>query len=272
MKTDYRNTSMLDMIFENRNKEYGAYVLRQDYDKNMKRAMGFTVTSILLVFGSVFIVNMLKASPIEKKEDVVITTTDGIKIHQPKPIEEPKIEEHRDKGKNTIRDTERRVVATEQAREDSIPDIHDQALADAGVTTNMNAGSDIGVENGTGENLNLEPVFTVEKPKETKPIIFAEVMPKFPGGEEALLKFLTKNTKYPDRELQTDIEGRVIVKFVVNEDGSISDANIVRSDSKGFSAEALRVVAKLPKFEPGRQQGKPVKVYYALPFIWRLNN
>lgn len=67
MKTDYRNTSMLDMIFENRNKEYGAYVLRQDYDKNMRRAMGFTVTSILLVFGSVFIVNMLKASPIEKK-------------------------------------------------------------------------------------------------------------------------------------------------------------------------------------------------------------
>lgn len=145
-------------------------------------------------------------------------------------------------------------------------------MADAGVTTNMNAGSDIGVETGNGENLNLEPEFRVEKPKETKPITFAEVMPKFPGGEEALLKFLTKNTKYPERELQTDIEGRVIVKFVVNEDGSISDANIVRSDSKGFSAEALRVVAKLPKFEPGRQQGKPVKVYYALPFIWRLNN
>lgn len=268
---NYQNTSMLDMIFENRNKEYGAYVLRQDYDKNMKRAMGFTVTTIVLIFASVFVVNKLKAEPVTIKEDVIITTTDGIQVHPPKPIEEPKIEEQKQKGKNTIRDTERRVIATEQAREDSIPDIHDQALADAGTTTNLGTGSTFGVENGTGNDLNMEPVFTVEKPVE-KPRIFAEVMPKFPGGEEALLMFLKKNTKYPDRELEMDMEGRAVVKFVVNEDGSISNATVDKSDSKGFSNEALRVVAKLPNFEPGMQQGKPVKVFFSLPFKWKLNN
>lgn len=272
MKTDYRNTPMLDIIFENRNKEYGAYVLRQDYDTNMKRAVGITISSILLIFGSVFIVNVLKAEPAPSKIETVVNVTDLGRIKKP-PVEikEEKIEERKPKGENTVRDTERRVVADEQASEDSVPDRHELAMADAGLTTNLNNTPGPGIEGGTGTELNLEPVFTVAKPVD-KPIDFAEIMPKFPGGDNALLAFLNRNTKYPDREKEMDIEGQVIVKFVVNEDGRVSSPVIIRSDSPGFSKEAIRVVGELPRFEPGMQQGKAVKVNFSLPFKWRLNS
>lgn len=271
MKTDYRNTSMLDMIFENRNKEYGAYVLRQDYDKNMKRAVGFTFSTILLVFASVFIVNVLKAEKVSLGHEVVSTPKDIPLVVEKVKIEEKKIApQNTAKPKPTILNTERNVVPTEQAEVDSVPDTDDLAIAESGLTTNLNGKPGDGIEGGTGTGTSLEPVFTVEKPIE-KPLIFAEVMPKFPGGDQALLAFLSKNTQYPTREKEMDIEGRVLVKFVVNEDGSISNAFVDKSDSKGFSNEALRVVGKLPKFEPGMQQGRPVKVQFSLPFKWKIN-
>lgn len=80
---------------------------------------------------------------------------------------------------------------------------------------------------------------------------------------------LGKLTQYPDKERELGIEGKAVVRFVVNEDGSITDATIIKSDSPGFGKEALRVLGKLPKFKPGMQQGKPVKVYFVLPFQWK---
>lgn len=273
MKTDYNNTTMLDMVFENRNKEYGAYVLRRDYDKQMMRAMGITVTSILLVIAGVFVGNKLKAE--NRPEQVHVISCPIAPVPPVKKEEkiEPKVQEKpKAKAKLTIQNTTHRVVANAEAQQDSIPTVEDLRLAESGLTTNLNGDPHMGVDGGQGTENTLEPEVAVAQVTEPPVHIFVEQMPEFPGGDAALMRFLANNTAYPDREHNLAIEGKAFIKFVVNEDGSVSTATIQRSDSPGFGKEALRVVGKLPNFKPGKQQGRAVKVQYVLPFVWKLNN
>jgi len=105
---------------------------------------------------------------------------------------------------------------------------------------------------------------------ENKVFQVVEQMPEFPGGDEAMMKFIQKNIQYPDMERENDIQGRVVVGFVVNEDGSLTDINVKKGVSSGIDKEALRVVKLLPKFKPGKQQGKTVKVAFVLPIMFKL--
>ena len=109
-------------------------------------------------------------------------------------------------------------------------------------------------------------------PHPVEPQVFhvVEVMPEFPGGEKAMMEFIQTNIQYPDFERENDIQGRVVVGFVVNEDGSIYDISIKKSVSKGLDKEAIRVVKMFPKFKPGKQQGKAVRVAYVLPLMFKL--
>ena len=92
-----------------------------------------------------------------------------------------------------------------------------------------------------------------------------EQMPEFPGGEKAMLKFLYENLQYPSVDKENEIEGKVVVQFIVEEDGSISNTKILRSVSKTIDAEAVRVVESMPKWQPGMQEGEPVRVEYSMP-------
>ncbi len=96
-----------------------------------------------------------------------------------------------------------------------------------------------------------------------------EEMPEFAGGTSALSDFLSSNIKYPDKALADSISGRVIVTFIINEDGKVSDAKIIHSLSKELNEEVLRVVNSMPAWTPGKQNGKPVKVYYTLPVVFQ---
>jgi periplasmic protein TonB len=97
-----------------------------------------------------------------------------------------------------------------------------------------------------------------------------ESMPSFPGGDAALFKYLGDNIKYPVIAQESGIQGRVICQFVVNRDGSIVDIEVVRSVDKSLDAEAVRVISKMPKWAPGKQRGKTVRVKYTLPVNFRL--
>lgn len=97
-----------------------------------------------------------------------------------------------------------------------------------------------------------------------------EQMPSFPGGMAALMSWLSGNIQYPQTALMNKISGRVVVSFVVNKDGSISDAKIVKSMDPALDKEAIRVVSSMPNWIPGRQKGKPVRVKYTLPITFRL--
>lgn len=101
---------------------------------------------------------------------------------------------------------------------------------------------------------------------------FVEQFPEFPGGNKALISNVYEHLQYPQMEKDNHIQGKVIVRFIVNEDGSVSDATVVKKVSPGLDKEAVRVVKLLPPFVPGRQQGKVVRVYYDLPVRFELND
>ncbi|MEA4937105.1 hypothetical protein SDC9_101968 [bioreactor metagenome] len=108
--------------------------------------------------------------------------------------------------------------------------------------------------------------------EEAEEVVFmvVESMPEFPGGDAALFKYLGDNIKYPVIAQESGIQGRVICQFVVNRDGSIVDIEVVRSVDKSLDAEAVRVISKMPKWTPGKQRGKTVRVKYTLPVNFRL--
>ena len=97
-----------------------------------------------------------------------------------------------------------------------------------------------------------------------------EEMPAFPGGEKALLEYVAKNIKYPQIARETGIQGRVFVGFVVEPDGSVSNVKILRGIGGGCDEEAMRVIKSLPKWKPGKQRGKAVRVSYQIPVVFKL--
>ena len=115
------------------------------------------------------------------------------------------------------------------------------------------------------------PVQVVEEEPEEQTIFeVVENMPDFPGGQAALMQYLAKNIKYPTIAQENGTQGRVIVQFVVNKDGSIVDAKVVRSVDPYLDKEALRVINTMPKWKPGMQRGKPVRVKFTVPVMFRL--
>jgi len=102
------------------------------------------------------------------------------------------------------------------------------------------------------------------------PFVVVEQMPSFPGGDAALMRFLSDNIRYPVIAAESGIQGRVILQFVVNRDGSIVDIEVVRSIDRSLDAEAVRVVSMMPRWTPGKQRGRTVRVRYTLPVNFRL--
>ena len=98
-----------------------------------------------------------------------------------------------------------------------------------------------------------------------------EVMPQFPGGQIAMLQYIMKNMKYPEQAMKEGIQGRVAVRFIVEKDGSISDVKPVLSVHPLLNKEAVRVVKSMPKWSPGKHNGKPVRVRFNLPVMFKLN-
>jgi protein TonB len=117
---------------------------------------------------------------------------------------------------------------------------------------------------------NIENVVVEEPEKEEEIFQVVENMPEFPGGMAELMKYLQKNIKYPTISQENGVQGRVIVQFVVNRDGSIVDPVVLRSVDPYLDKEALRVVSTMPKWKPGEQRGKPVRVKFTLPVQFRL--
>ena len=98
-----------------------------------------------------------------------------------------------------------------------------------------------------------------------------EVMPQFPGGQIAMLKYIMENIKYPEQAMKEGIQGRVAVRFIVEKDGSISDVKPILSVHPLLNKEAVRVVESMPKWSPGKQNGKPVRVRFNVPVMFKLN-
>ena len=131
---------------------------------------------------------------------------------------------------------------------------------------------EINTEDDKEEVVIAAPVEAPEEEEEEEVIfVVVETMPEFPGGQQALFKYLSENVKYPVIAQENGIQGRVICQFVVNKDGSIVDVVAVRSSGEpSLDKEAIRVIKSMPKWKPGKQRGKPVRVKYTVPVNFRL--
>lgn len=268
MKTNYANVPMLEMIFENRNKAYGAYVLRRDYNQSLSRAVAITFSTVFFICALNYIREHLHHHHQIDLHDVIASTTNIPNLIKKDEVK-PEVRRDPLKPKPTIKDPELNVVPQAQAQADSLPDQQTLSQFDPGLTTtrDVSNGSPIGVEGGKGTGDVTDPGPTIP-PHATEPTRLPDVMPEFPGGERALMKFLADHTEYPEREKDLDIGGRVVTEFTVDEQGSVSDIKVVRSPSPGFNKSVVSVCKMLPAFKPGLQNGHPVKVRYVLPFTF----
>ncbi len=151
------------------------------------------------------------------------------------------------------------VEDDEEIEEEEIQSSEDTGEATTGPSAPVSGPVMAGPIGPTGEDTGEGEIFQV-----------VEEMPEFPGGMEALMTYLSKNIKYPSIAQENNIQGRVIVEFVVNKDGSIVEPVVKRSIDSSLDNEAMRVIKSMPKWKPGKQRGKPVRVRYTVPVLFRL--
>ena len=252
----------LDIIFEKRNQEYGAYILRKEYERNIGIAIFTTLSIIALAMVADFTwQHFHQTKPFQLTNGEHIFTDVSLPA-RPEVIETPKPP----KGKLPKPPTEATTMVvvenTEQElTQDSIPE--NTPLAYNESDDDAPIGTPDGKEGGTG----ILPPTPVSPPTITPPSIvnYAEEMPEFIGGESAMMEFIRNHVEYPYIEQENGISGMVAVSFVVNEDGSVSNVEGIKSTTNNFKKASENVVAKFPKFKPGRQGGRAVKVRMSIP-------
>lgn len=258
MKPETTRPTWEDILFENRNKEYGAYAIRKSYDDNVTKA------SLIMIFVASFAFGALQvASLMDVKISVPAPPKlDSRLIYEPTIIPNPPIEKTKvTEVRHAIRDVLERVVTTEVQ---TAPVEQVDPVGPGSETGKGDGFPDPGVING-GDVISTPAVV-----EPAKPVDVAEVMPEFNGGVSAMMKFLQKHLKYPASARHMAIEGSVFVRFVVNEEGEVINVEVIKGVYNVLDKEAMRVIAMMPKWKPGRQHNNPVSVRMVLPVKFRL--
>ena len=268
-----------DLVFEGKNKDFGAYVIRIDSPRRHTRAVVYTVIGALLLglltFGLIKVneyMEQKRIADMASQEEVFIDISQDAEEPEAEqePLEQEKPEVLPEEVLNTIKVTELAIVVS---KEDEIKTVEEQ------LESEHSAGSvdfDKGTDNKDVIQEWKDEVVVEkkeEKPKEAKaePVFQSvEQMPQFPGGEVALMKFLQSHINYPPMAAENNVQGRVVVQFVVDKTGKVGEVKVVRSVDKDLDKEAVRVCKSLPKFTPGRQNGQAVSVWYTLPVTFKL--
>jgi periplasmic protein TonB len=249
----------LDIIFDGRNKAYGGYELRSRYAYRARKATMSVILGVALAAAVPLIADALTSNEIVARP--VVTVTKLCPLDVPKPIEQSPIHiVDPPPPVVTIHYVVPRIVENDEITE-APPTIDEVRDVQVSLETSDGPLSATGIiptgPTGGGSRL----VETPQPPKEV-PLRIVEQMPEFEGD---LAQYLRKNLRYPQMAQEAGIAGNVGVQFVVNEDGSISNVEIVKKVASSLDAEAARVVNGMPRWKPGKQQGKAVKVYFILP-------
>ncbi len=270
-KVDLFDSQWVDMVFEGKNQAYGAYVLRKGTSKRNIMSLLIVIAAGILAFIGLNIVRTIQANrSVENLEVVEVASIKEKK--QAKKLEEEvkKIEPEKivEKVKSSIKFTAPVVKKDNEVKEEDVIDLEKIEKTN----TTIGAFTVEGNDEVGGEILKAkEEIAAPEPPKdEHKVFEVVEQMPSFPGGEAALTAFLSSNTKYPEIALENNIQGRVVVKFIVEKNGSITDVHVVKSVDPSLDKEAVRVVKSMPKWTPGKQNGQAVRVQYMVPVTFKL--
>jgi protein TonB len=248
-----------DLVFENRHKDYGAFDIRKKYNNYVNRALIISCLSFVLLVSAPKIYSWIVAQA--EAEKVVEMDMTQIDLEAPPPIDEtepPPPPPPPPPVMETVKFTPP-VVVDEEVIEEA-PIITQEVETQISTVTNEGTGTDeiiIPEETGGGA--------VAENPE--TPFVSVEEMPGFPGGEEALFKYLGKNINYPAMEKDAGISGTVYVYFVINKEGRVSNAEVKRGvkGGPGLDKEALRVISNMPAWSVGKQNGRPAAVQFTLP-------
>jgi protein TonB len=272
-KIDLIDNGWVDLVFEGRNKDYGAYKLRKNTGKRNIWSI-FIMLGIALLLGAIIGVNAIieankageeisadvELSNITKKE-VKVEKKAPVKIEEAKPVE---------KVKSSVKFVPPVIKKDSEVK----PEEELKSQDDLNKTKTAIGSFDVkGNDDTGGEVLKAKEVIAQpEPPKEEENKVFdvVEVMPSFPGGQAALMQWLGKNIKYPVVAEENGVQGRVVVTFVVEKDGSITDVKVVKSVDPSLDKEAARVVKSMPHWIPGKQNGSSVRVKYTVPVTFKL--
>jgi protein TonB len=246
-----------DIVFEDRNKEYGAYSLRKKYSRNVIISMGIGTVILATVIITPYLNAKAADNAAKRAERQVELKMENLDqpnetVAPPPPPPPPPAD------------------VVQQAK--YVPPVVVDSVKEEDNVQLMTA------DEASIEVQDEEVVEIVEEVKEevqeedpeATPFVVVEEMPMYPGGDAELLKYIAEHTQYPEIAKENNIQGRVIVRFCVTSKGGVSQVSILKGVDPELDAEAIRVVNTLPAFKPGKQGGKPVPVWYMVPITFTL--
>ena len=267
-KLDLFKVEWLDVVFAGRNKAYGAYELRKGNSKTTTKAVLIGGLLFALAISTPLILKFISGF-VPEEEAVKVTE---VVLQPPPPLEDkavpppppeppkPKIDQ--------VKFPPLAVVPEEQVRDEEPPTVEELKVADPGqkdIVGDPNA--DIVINEPVG---NAPKEAEVTEDNSIKDFASVEVLPEFPGGMGNFGKYIQKNFNYSPMAREQGVSGKVIVSFVVEKDGNLTDIKILRDLGLGTGQEAVRVLKASPKWKVGIQNGRPVRVAYTLPIALRL--
>lgn len=272
------STEWCDIVFEGKNKEYGAFALRQSSWKRHLIAFGLIVLFTALVAALPTIISTVQAAT--KNSDNIDETYVTSKIDVDIPLEEEKIIETKMPEPPKLAEMKKFVPPT-ITTDDQASDPTEMAAMDD-VTHSKGFIGAFNVEGSLDKDAVIKEIATQvmgdgnDKGKEDGNKIFnvgtIQVNPQFPGGDAEMYEYIRKNLNYPVVDQEMGTQGRVSIKFVVSKTGEITNVQLIKGISPTCDKEALRVIKSMPKWIPGKQNGEPVNVYFVIPVIYKLNN
>lgn len=256
-----QNATFDDIVFEGKNKTYGAYWLRQRYTNAGWKGLAIATGIFLL---AIFLPRIIDA--LSPEEEIIYTGPVEVvtSLDAPPPLDESTPPPPVDIPPPTKTIAFVAPVVKENVIEDDEPVLDVEEAKETPISTVTTEGpTEVRIE------LNVPVDVIPEEPKVFN-FVNVEQKPEFPGGDAAFLKFLRDNINYPAMAQELEIQGRVMVAFSVSETGNIVNARVVKGIGGGCDEEALKVIKRMPKWTPGKQNGRPVTVNHTLPVVFRL--
>ena len=274
-KIDLISRDWTEMVFEGRNKEYGAYRLRKNAGKRNLYSLITIFIAALAIWGGISLVKFVESRTKtvaqtsvaelsalnQPKKKAEVKQQQKVKLEQPEKVVE--------RVKSSVKFTAPVIKKDNEVKPEDELKTQDELM---NTKTAIGALDVKGNDDANGEVLKLKEAVAQPEPKPEVEKVFdvVEQMPSFPGGPSALMEWLSNNVKYPVVAQENGVQGRVVVSFVVERDGSITDVKVVRGVDPSLDKEASRVVKAMPRWIPGKQNGSAVRVKYNVPVAFRL--
>ncbi len=273
-KIDLISRDWTEMVFEGRNKEYGAYRLRKNAGKRNLYSLITIFIAALAIWGGISLVKFVESrtksvaqtsvaelSALNQPKKKAEVKQQKVKLEQPEKVVE--------RVKSSVKFTAPVIKKDDEVKPEDELKTQEELMS---TKTAIGALDVKGNDDANGEVLKIKEAVAQPEPKPEVEKVFdvVEQMPSFPGGPSALMEWLSNNVKYPVVAQENGVQGRVVVSFVVERDGSITDVKVVRGVDPSLDKEASRVVRAMPRWIPGKQNGSAVRVKYNVPVAFRL--